>query len=67
MPLPVLRQFRHFPRVAGGDGVREAAATGRHRAFLADPKAYAPGTVMFAGAPDPADRKAIIDYLKSAK
>jgi cytochrome c len=36
-------------------------------AFIADPKTYAPGTVMFAGAPDAADRKAIIDYLKSAK
>jgi cytochrome c len=36
-------------------------------AFIADPKAYAPGTVMFAGAPDPANRKAIIDYLKSVK
>jgi cytochrome c len=36
-------------------------------AFVADPKTYAPGTVMFAGDPDPADRKAIIDYLKSAK
>jgi cytochrome c len=35
--------------------------------FLADPKAFAPGTVMFGGAPDPADRQAIIDYLKSAK
>ena len=35
-------------------------------AFIADPKAYAPGTQMTAGAADPADRKAIIDYLKSA-
>jgi cytochrome c len=35
--------------------------------FLADPKAYAPGTQMFAGAVDPADRKAIIDYLKTVK
>jgi cytochrome c len=36
-------------------------------AFLTDPKAYAPGTQMFGGAPDPADRKAIIDYLKTVK
>jgi cytochrome c len=36
-------------------------------AFIANPKAYAPGTQMTAGAADPADRKAIIDYLKSAK
>ena len=36
-------------------------------AFLADPKAYAPGTQMFGSAPDPSDRKAIIDYLKSVQ
>jgi cytochrome c len=36
-------------------------------AFLANPSAYAPGTNMFGGAPDPADRTAIIDYLKSVK
>jgi len=36
-------------------------------AFIASPKTYAPGTQMTAGAADPADRKAIIDYLKSAK
>jgi cytochrome c len=35
-------------------------------AFIANPKAYAPGTQMTAGDADPADRKAIIDYLKSA-
>jgi cytochrome c len=36
-------------------------------AFLADPRGYAPGTLMFGGAADPNDRKAIIDYLKSVK
>ena len=36
-------------------------------AFIADPKAYAPGTQMTAGDADPASRKAIIDYLKSVK
>jgi cytochrome c len=36
-------------------------------AFLADPQAFAPGTQMFGGEPDPADRKAIIDYLTSVK
>ena len=36
-------------------------------AFIANPKAYAPGTQMTAGAADPADRKAIIEYLKSVK
>ncbi|HXQ14438.1 MAG TPA: c-type cytochrome [Caulobacteraceae bacterium] len=36
-------------------------------AFIANPKTYAPGTQMTAGAADAADRKAIIDYLKSAQ
>jgi cytochrome c len=36
-------------------------------AFLASPKTYAPGTQMTGGAADPADRKAIIDYLKTAQ
>jgi cytochrome c len=36
-------------------------------AFLADPKAYAPGTQMTAGDADPASRKVIIDYLQSVK
>lgn len=36
-------------------------------AFIANPKTYAPGTQMTAGAADPADRRAIIDYLKSVK
>lgn len=36
-------------------------------AFIASPKTYAPGTQMTAGAADPADRKAIIAYLKSAQ
>jgi cytochrome c len=35
-------------------------------AFIANPKAYAPGTQMTAGAADAADRQAIIAYLKSA-
>ena len=34
-------------------------------AFLTDPPAFAPGTQMLKGAPDPAERKAIIDYLKA--
>ena len=36
-------------------------------AFLASPKTYAPGTQMTGGAADPADRQAIIDYLKSVQ
>jgi cytochrome c len=36
-------------------------------AFIGDPQTFAPGTEMLAGAPDPAARKAIIDYLKSVQ
>ena len=36
-------------------------------AFIANPKTYAPGTQMTAGAADPADRQAIIAYLKSVQ
>jgi cytochrome c len=36
-------------------------------AFMASPKAFAPGTTMTGGASDPADRTAIIAYLKTQK
>jgi cytochrome c len=36
-------------------------------AFLADPKAFAPGTTMLVSVPDPAERKTIIDYLRTVK
>ena len=36
-------------------------------AFIADPKTFAPGTTMTAGAPDPTQRQAIIDYLTAQK
>ncbi len=36
-------------------------------AFLAAPQTFAPGTQMYGGAPDPADRKAVIAYLKALK
>ena len=36
-------------------------------AFVADPQTYAPGTAMFGNAPDPAQRHAIIEYLKTVK
>jgi cytochrome c len=55
-------QYSEALKAKGGTWTEDALD-----AFIASPKTYAPGTVMFAGAPDPADRKAIIDYLKSAK
>ena len=36
-------------------------------AFIADPKTFAPGTTMTAGAPESSQRQAIIDYLKTQK
>jgi cytochrome c len=59
-----LTDFQYSDALKAKGGVWTEAALD---AFVADPKTFAPGTVMFAGAPDPADRKAIIDYLKSAK
>ena len=59
-----LTDFQYSDALKAKGGVWTEAAID---AFIADPKTYAPGTVMTAGAPDPADRKAIIDYLKSVK
>lgn len=55
-------QYSDALKAKGGDWT-EAALD----AFIADPKTFAPGTDMTAGDADPADRKAIIDYLKSTK
>lgn len=35
--------------------------------FLANPQAFAPGTDMDSSSPDPADRAAIIDYIKTLR
>ena len=35
--------------------------------FLASPQTFAKGTAMFGSAPDPTERQAIIDYLKTVK
>ncbi len=59
-----LTDFQYSDALKAKGGVWTEAALD---AFIANPKAYAPGTQMFAGATDPADRKAIIDYLKSVK
>jgi len=54
-------QYSDALKAKGGTWTEEALD-----AFIANPKAYAPGTQMTGDAADPADRKAIIDYLKSA-
>ena len=59
-----LSDFQYSDALKAKGGVWNEAALD---AFIADPKAYAPGTQMTAGDADPADRKAIIDYLKSAQ
>jgi cytochrome c len=59
-----LPDFQYSDALKAKGGVWTEAAL---EAFIADPKTYAPGTQMTAGAADPADRKAIIDYLKSVK
>ena len=59
-----LPDFQYSDALKAKGGTWDEAALD---AFLASPKAYAASTYMTAGAADPADRKAIIDYLKSAK
>jgi len=49
---------------AKSGGVWDEAAL---NAFLADPQAFAKGTSMYGSAPDPTERQAIIDYLKTVK
>jgi cytochrome c len=59
-----LTDFQYSDALKAKGGTWDEAALD---AFIANPKAFSPGTQMTAGAADPADRKAIIDYLKSAK
>jgi len=54
------------------DGMKAAAAKGKWTpanldAYLTKPKDFAPGTRMLVGVGDPAQRKAIIDHLKTVK
>ena len=55
-------QYSDAMKAKGGTWTADAL-----NAFLADPRGFIPGTDMFGGAPDAADRKAIIDYLKTVK
>jgi cytochrome c len=59
-----LPDFQYSDALKAKGGVWTEAALD---AFLASPKTFAPGTQMFGGAPDPADRLAIIGYLKTVK
>jgi len=59
-----LSDFQYSAALKGKGGTWTDATLG---AFLADPKTFAPGTTMFGGAADGAQRQAIIDYLKSLK
>jgi cytochrome c2 len=59
-----LGDFQYSDALKAKQGVWDEASL---NAFLADPQAFAKGTIMYGGAPDPAERKAIIDYLKTVK
>jgi cytochrome c len=63
-PVASLKDFAYSDALKAKGGTWTEAALD---AFLAAPQTYAPGTSMFGGAPDPGDRKAIIDYLKTVK
>ena len=59
-----LKDYQYSPALKAkqGDWTEQALDT-----FLFNPRGFAPGTDMLVGAPDPGDRKAIIDYLKTLK
>ena len=59
-----LSDFQYSSALKAKGGTWTQAAL---NAFIADPKAFAPGTSMTAGAPDPTQRQAIIDYLTAQK
>jgi len=59
-----LSDFQYSAALKAKGGVWTEASL---NAFLADPKTFAPGTAMFGGASDPAERQAIIDYLKTVQ
>jgi len=65
------RRIASAPDFAYSDALKAKAAQtwtpANLDAFLANPQAFAPGTQMYGGAADPADRKAIVDYLASQK
>jgi cytochrome c len=62
---PGLQGFTYSNALKGKGGVWDDAALD---AFIAAPAKWAPGTkMMFAGISDPADRKALVEYLATLK
>ena len=64
------RKIASLPDFAYSDALK--AKTGiwddaNLNAFLASPQTFAKGTAMYGSAPDPTERQAIIDYLKTVK
>jgi cytochrome c len=66
-PVASLSDFQYSGALTALKAKGEVWTEATLNAFLADPRGYASGTLMFGGAADPNDRKAIIDYLKSVK
>ncbi len=63
-PIASLKDFQYSDALKAKHGVWTEQALD---AFLANPQVFAPGTAMYGSAADPNDRKAIIDFLKTAK
>ena len=61
-PLAVLRDFNYSGALKSKGG---SWSPDRLDSFLKDSQAFAPGAGMYLAVPDPADRKAIVDYLKT--
>jgi cytochrome c len=59
-----LKDYQYSPALKAKPGAWTEQALDT---FLFNPRGFAPGTDMLVGAPDPGDRKAVIDYLKTLK
>ena len=63
-PIASLTDFQYSAALKAKGGSWTAQALD---AFLADPKAFAPGTAMTVSVPSADDRKAVIQYLQTVK
>lgn len=66
------RKIAAAPGYTYSDGLKAVASKGKWTpanldAYLTRPKDFAPGTKMLPGVGDPAQRKAIIEHLKTVK